>query len=124
MLFTEQNVKSLTIIIHLFKSFHRDLFPHYLTIVCNLLKVALFCACMGGMMYYLEHEPDTMSPFLRSLIRRFLASRISNPGPTSTRNPSYNYLHTLDAIKKPNSQNQEPESQSSEKYNLESIPGL
>ncbi|KAM0014325.1 putative transmembrane protein [Helianthus debilis subsp. tardiflorus] len=87
-------------------------------------EVALFCACMGGMMYYLEHEPDTMSPFLRGLIRRFLASRISNPGPPSTRNSSYNYLQTLDAIKKPNSQNQEPESQSSEKYNLESIPGL
>ncbi|KAI7727883.1 hypothetical protein M8C21_005868 [Ambrosia artemisiifolia] len=87
-------------------------------------EVALFCACMGGMMYYLEHEPDTMSPFLRSLIRRFLASRISNPGPPSTRNPSYTYLQGLDAIKKPNSQNQEPELQSSEKYNLESIPGL
>ncbi|KVI07064.1 hypothetical protein Ccrd_014562 [Cynara cardunculus var. scolymus] len=87
-------------------------------------EVALFCACMGGMMYYLEHEPDTMSPFLRSLIRRFLASRISNPAPPSSRNPSYNYLQTLDAIKKPKLQNQEPEAQTSEKYNLESIPGL
>ncbi|GJV33305.1 mitochondrial inner membrane translocase subunit [Tanacetum coccineum] len=87
-------------------------------------EVALFCACMGGMMYYLEHEPDTMSPFLRSLIRRFLASRISNPAPPSTRNPSYNYLQTLDAIKKPTLQNQETELQPSEKYNLESIPGL
>ncbi|KAK9049793.1 hypothetical protein SSX86_031238 [Deinandra increscens subsp. villosa] len=87
-------------------------------------EVALFCACMGGMMYYLEHEPDTMSPFLRSLIRRFLASRISNPGPPSNRNPSYNHLQTLDAIKKPNLPNQEPESQSSENYDLESVPGL
>ncbi|KAL8232132.1 hypothetical protein R6Q57_001910 [Mikania cordata] len=84
-------------------------------------EVALFCACMGGMMYYLEHEPDTMSPFLRNLIRRFLSGRISNP---STRNASYNYLQSLDATKKPNSQNPEPESQSSGKYNLESIPGL
>ncbi|KAK6155959.1 hypothetical protein DH2020_010207 [Rehmannia glutinosa] len=64
-------------------------------------EVALFCACMGGIMYYLEHEPDTMAPFLRGLIRRFLASRISNPGPPSNRNASYTYLQTLDAMKKP-----------------------
>ncbi|KAL7585537.1 uncharacterized protein LOC111895032 [Lactuca sativa] len=90
-------------------------------------EVALFCACMGGMMYYLEHEPDTMSPFLRSLIRRFLASKISNPAPPANRNPSYNYLQTP-AIEKPpisHNQIQEPhESKASEKYNLESIPGL
>ncbi|KAD4585864.1 hypothetical protein R6Q59_035709 [Mikania micrantha] len=84
-------------------------------------EVALFCACMGGMMYYVEYEPNTMSPFLRNLIRRFLSSRISN---SSARNASYNYLQSLDAIKKPNSPNPEPESQSSGKYNLESIPGL
>ncbi|XP_071732235.1 uncharacterized protein [Rutidosis leptorrhynchoides] len=87
-------------------------------------EVVLFCACMGGMMYYLEYEPDTMSPFLRSLIRRFLASKISNPAPSSTRNPSYNYLQTLDVIKKPKLQNQEAESQSSERYKNDSIPGL
>lgn len=98
-----------------------------LTFGWNFLKVALFCACMGGMMYYLEHEPDTMSPFLRSLIRRFLASKISNPAPPANRNPSYNYLQTP-AIEKPpisHNQIQEPhESKASEKYNLESIPGL
>ncbi|KAH0704382.1 hypothetical protein KY285_018660 [Solanum tuberosum] len=48
-------------------------------------EVPLFCACMGGIMYYLEHEPDTMAPFLRGLIRRFLASRISNPTPPSNK---------------------------------------
>ncbi|KAL2227285.1 uncharacterized protein LOC105160671 [Sesamum indicum] len=88
-------------------------------------EVALFCACMGGVMYYLEHEPDTMAPFLRGLIRRFLASRISNPGPSSNRTASYTYLQTLDAMKKPQVQdNRENETSSSEKYNLESIPGL
>ena len=95
------------------------------------LQVPLFCACMGGIMYYLEHEPDTMAPFLRGLIRRFLASRISNPGPPSSRTASYTYLQTLDALKKPKLQEaQEPPAQApapasaSEKYNLESIPGL
>ncbi|PIN05693.1 hypothetical protein CDL12_21764 [Handroanthus impetiginosus] len=88
-------------------------------------EVALFCACMGGIMYYLEYEPDTMAPLLRGLIRRFLASRISNPGPSSSRSASYTYLQTLDAMKKPQMQdNQQNETLSSEKYNLESIPGL
>lgn len=94
-------------------------------------EVPLFCACMGGIMYYLEHEPDTMAPFLRGLIRRFLASRISNPGPPSSRTASYTYLQTLDSLKKPKLQEaQEPPAQApapasaSEKYNLESIPGL
>ncbi|KAL6580658.1 hypothetical protein OROMI_008682 [Orobanche minor] len=88
-------------------------------------EVALFCACMGGIMYYLEHEPDTMAPFLRGLIRRFLASRISNPGPPSSRNASYTYLQTLDATKKPEVQdNGETGTSSSARYDLESIPGL
>ncbi|KAL6008330.1 hypothetical protein ACLOJK_033839 [Asimina triloba] len=90
-------------------------------------EVALFCLCMGGIMYYLEHEPDTMAPFLRGLIRRFLASRISNPAPPANRNASYTYLQTLNVMEKPKVQpNHESESQSAahEKYNLESIPGL
>lgn len=94
-------------------------------------EVPLFCACMGGIMYYLEHEPDTMAPFLRGLIRRFLASRISNPGPPSSRTASYTYLQTLDALKKPKLQEaEEPPApapapaSASKKYNLESIPGL
>ncbi|KAJ9140047.1 hypothetical protein P3X46_030734 [Hevea brasiliensis] len=88
-------------------------------------EVALFCACMGGIMYYLEHEPGTMAPFLRGLIRRFLASRISNPSPPSNRNASYTYLQTLDAMKQPKLQeSKEVEASLSQKYNLESIPGL
>ncbi|XP_058085020.1 uncharacterized protein LOC131232651 [Magnolia sinica] len=89
-------------------------------------EVALFCLCMGGIMYYLEHEPDTMAPFLRGLIRRFLASRISNPGPSSNRNASYSYLQTLNSLDKPKLQgNHENEASAApEKYNLESIPGL
>lgn len=89
------------------------------------MQVPLFCACMGGIMYYLEHEPDTMAPLLRGLIRRFLASRISNPTPPSNRNASYTYLHTLDAMKEPKRPEiHETETLTAEKYNLESIPGL
>ena len=76
-------------------------------------------------MYYLEHEPDTMAPFLRRLIRRFLASRISNPSSSSNRNASYSYLQALGAIEKPKSkESEENEAAASAKYNLESIPGL
>lgn len=97
---------------------------HFLPNIKNA-EVALFCMCMGGIMYYLEHEPDTMAPFLRGLIRRFLASRISNPAPSSSRTASYTYLQTLDAMKKPKLQdNREVEVSTPEKYNLESIPGL
>ncbi|XVE63824.1 hypothetical protein DITRI_Ditri07aG0051400 [Diplodiscus trichospermus] len=89
------------------------------------VEVALFCACMGGIMYYLEFEPDTMAPFLMGLIRRFLACRISNPGPSSNRTASYTYLHTLDAMKTPKLQDhQEVETSTPKQYNLESIPGL
>ncbi|PIA30997.1 hypothetical protein AQUCO_05300077v1 [Aquilegia coerulea] len=88
-------------------------------------EVALFCTCMGGIMYYLEHEPDTMAPFLRGLIRRFLASKISTSGPPSNRSTSYMYLQNLDARKNPTLQDsQDTEASASEKYNLESIPGL
>lgn len=72
-------------------------------------------------MYYLEYEPETMAPFLRSLIRRFLASRISNPSPPS--NPTASYLQALDGTTKPKLPRRDSES-SSEQYNLESIPGL
>ncbi|ESR50279.1 hypothetical protein CICLE_v10031244mg [Citrus x clementina] len=88
-------------------------------------EVALFCACMGGIMYYLEYEPDTMAPFLRGLIRRFLASRISNPNPPTSRSASYTYLQTLDAMNKSKlEESKQAESSSSEKLNLESISGL
>lgn len=76
-------------------------------------------------MYYLEYEPDTMAPFLRGLIRRFLASRISNPGPSSNSDASSTYSGILDAMKKPKSQkSRRIEASPSKKYNLESIPGL
>ncbi|CAI0417364.1 unnamed protein product [Linum tenue] len=90
-------------------------------------EVALFCACMGGIMYYLEYEPDTMAPFLRGLIRRFLASRISSPSPSPhpRASSSYTYLQALDsAVKKPKSQDGKEVEALPHKYNLESIPGL
>ncbi|KAG6519410.1 hypothetical protein ZIOFF_022903 [Zingiber officinale] len=86
-------------------------------------EVALFCLCMGGIMFYLEHEPDTMAPFLRGLIRRFLASRISNPSPSSNMNASYSYIPNLGQQESKKSEEKD-ESATSAKYNLESIPGL
>ncbi|ONM63223.1 Transmembrane protein 135 [Zea mays] len=89
-------------------------------------EVALFCMCMGGIMYFLEYEPDTMAPFLRGLIRRFLASKISNPSPPPpNRNASYSYLQTLNALEQSRTQpGVDNGLTTSEKYNLESIPGL
>ncbi|XP_041021537.1 uncharacterized protein LOC121262909 [Juglans microcarpa x Juglans regia] len=100
---------------------NRHLLPNF-----RNAEVFLFCFCMGGIMYYLEHEPETMAPFLRGLIRRFLASRISSPGLSSNRNASCTYLETLEAMKKPNLQENRPDEEASpsQKYNLESIPGL
>ncbi|CAL0316751.1 unnamed protein product [Lupinus luteus] len=86
-------------------------------------EVFLFSLCMGGIMYYLEHEPETMAPFLRGLIRRFLASRISNPSPPSNATAS-TYLQALDGMTKPELQEKKNLESSSEKLNLESIPGL
>jgi hypothetical protein len=81
---------------------------------------------MGGIMYFLEYEPDTMAPFLRGLIRRFLASKISNPSPPPpNRNASYSYLQTLNALDQSRTQpGVDNGLTTSEKYNLESIPGL
>ncbi|PPS14192.1 hypothetical protein GOBAR_AA06357 [Gossypium barbadense] len=91
----------------------------------ELLQVALFCACMGGIMYYLEYEPDSIAPFLKGLIRRFLSSRISNPGSSFDRTASYTYLQTLDAMKKPKPEdNPELDTSAPKQYSLESIQGL
>ncbi|MBA0714180.1 hypothetical protein Golax_013169 [Gossypium laxum] len=88
-------------------------------------EVALFCACMGGIMYYLEYEPDSIGPFLKGLIRRFLSSRISNPGSSFDRTASYTYLQTLDAMKKPKPEdNPELDTSAPKQYSLESIQGL
>ncbi|KAJ4866133.1 Mitochondrial import inner membrane translocase subunit Tim17/Tim22/Tim23 family protein [Raphanus sativus] len=87
-------------------------------------EVALFCACMGGIMYYLEHEPDTLAPFLRGLIRRFLASQISNPS-SKTRQTSSMYLQSALEKPEPSPESVEGENlKAEEKYNLEAIPGL
>ncbi|KAI3968415.1 hypothetical protein MKW92_017280 [Papaver armeniacum] len=98
---------------------------HFLPDIKNA-EVALFCLCMGGIMYYLEHEPDTMAPFLRGIIRRFLASRITNPPPSANRTASYLYLQNLEAVEKPKllESSNGTEAPASEKLNLESIPGL
>ncbi|OIW01760.1 hypothetical protein TanjilG_03898 [Lupinus angustifolius] len=97
---------------------NRHLLPHI-----RNAEVFLFSMCMGGIMYYLEHEPETMAPFLRGLIRRFLASRISNPSPPSNTTAT-TYLQALDDITKPKLQEKRSTESSSEKLNLESIPGL
>lgn len=46
------------------------------------VQVALFCLCMGGIMYFHEHEPNTMAPFLRGLIKRFLSRGVSTDQPS------------------------------------------
>ncbi|XP_078442401.1 mitochondrial import inner membrane translocase subunit Tim17/Tim22/Tim23 family protein [Wolffia australiana] len=62
-------------------------------------EVALFSMCMGGIMYYLEHEPETMAPILRGVIRRFLASRISNHGPSNmSHSNSYSSLPSAGSV--------------------------
>ena len=76
-------------------------------------------------MYYLEHEPNTMAPLLRGLIRRFLASRLSNPSSSVNHNASHTHLPTPDALEKPGLDKKgEAEGMVTPKYDLESIPGL
>jgi hypothetical protein len=75
-------------------------------------------------MYFLEYEPDTMAPFLRGLIRRFLASKISNPSPPPNRNASYSYLQTLNVREQSRTQPGPENGTAPSEYNLESIPGL
>ena len=57
----------------------------------GFVQVALFCLCMGCIMYFHEHEPDTMAPFLRGLLTRFL-NRTGTPMHSST---SYSYLPSV-----------------------------
>ncbi|XP_031502668.1 uncharacterized protein LOC116265854 [Nymphaea colorata] len=90
-------------------------------------EVALFCLCMGGIMYYLEYEPDTMAPFLRGLIRRFLASRISNPDPPSSQETMYPYIQPDGSLGNESESKEKLDkgtAATGEKYNLEAIPGL
>lgn len=55
------------------------------------MQVALYCVCMGFIMYFHEYEPDTMAPFLRGLLTRFL-NRTGTPMRSST---SYSYLPSI-----------------------------
>ena len=80
---------------------------------------------MGGLMYYLEHEPNTMAPFLRGLIQRFLASRLSNPSSSVNHNASYTHLPAPDALEKLGLDKKGEAAETiTPKYDLESIPGL
>ncbi|KAG0562833.1 hypothetical protein M758_9G079300 [Ceratodon purpureus] len=54
-------------------------------------EIALFSLCMGFIMYFHEYEPDTMSPFLRGLLTRFL-NRTGTPMRSSA---SYSYLPSV-----------------------------
>ncbi|KAL2652112.1 hypothetical protein R1flu_020240 [Riccia fluitans] len=56
-------------------------------------EVALFSLCMGGIMYYHEYEPDTMAPFLRGLIRRFL-NRTGTPDQTPNYDSSSRHMQS------------------------------
>eukprot|EP01018_Ginkgo_biloba_P005193 Gb_06424 [translate_table: standard] len=92
-------------------------------------EVALFCLCMGGIMYYLEYEPDTMAPFLRGLIRRFLASRISTADQSPNLGASYSYVNTLKSGQALGLEHKPDKSSGSslktrEQFNLEAFSGL
>jgi hypothetical protein len=58
----------------------------------GFVQVALFCLCMGCIMYFHEHEPDTMAPFLRGLLTRFLnrtgtpSDRLAPPSASTSQN--------------------------------------
>ncbi|KAH7283729.1 hypothetical protein KP509_34G021100 [Ceratopteris richardii] len=54
-------------------------------------EVALFCLCMGGIMYFHEHEPNTMASLLRGVIRRFLNRGVSTDQSDSRLNNSLVY---------------------------------
>lgn len=92
-------------------------------------EVALFCLCTGGIMYYLEYEPDTMAPFLRGLIKRFLACRISTADQPPNLGASYSYVNTLNSGHTANSEdkharNSRSTSMTREELNLEAFSGL
>lgn len=92
-------------------------------------EVALFCLCTGGIMYYLEYEPDTMAPFLRGLIRRFLACRISTADQPPNLAASYSYDNTLNSGHTSTSEDKHARtsrsaSRTREELNLEAFSGL
>jgi len=48
--------------------------------------VMLFCLSMSGIMYYYEKEPDTMSPFLKGILKQVIG--ISSHDPSLINNDS------------------------------------
>lgn len=116
---------ALYVLPHAGDSLWHILVNHHLLPQIKNAEVLIFCASMGGLMYYLEHEPNTMAPFLRGLIQRFLASRLSNPSSSVNHNASYTHLPAPDALEKPGLDKEgEAAETATPKYNLESIPGL
>lgn len=57
-------------------------------------EIALFCLCMGAVMYYHEYEPETMAPFLRGLVKRFL-NRTGTPDQASGLGSPYQFIQPL-----------------------------
>ncbi|CAI5465400.1 unnamed protein product [Closterium sp. Yama58-4] len=47
----------------------------------KMAEVVLFCACMGGLMYFHDTDPSAMAPFVRGILNRFL-HHSSPPPPT------------------------------------------
>ncbi|CAI5489821.1 unnamed protein product [Closterium sp. Naga37s-1] len=47
----------------------------------KMAEVVLFCACMGGLMYFHDTDPAAMAPFVRGILNRFL-HHSSPPPPT------------------------------------------
>lgn len=92
-------------------------------------EVVLFSLCMGGIMYYLEYEPDTMAPFLRGLLKRFLASRISTADLPPKLGAPYPCVDTVNSrhalnLQEQNSQSSATSLSTGEHLNLEAFSGL
>ncbi len=58
------------------------------------MQVALFALCMGGLMYYREHEPATMAPFLNTLISRIVFGQTKRDRPAMPRPSSIYFSHS------------------------------
>ena len=57
------------------------------------MQVFLFCLCIGGIMFFYEHEPQTMPPIFQRLIHRFL-----NPNIISGQFPHKDVLKHVDQL--------------------------
>ncbi|KAL3149606.1 hypothetical protein ABBQ32_002375 [Trebouxia sp. C0010 RCD-2024] len=54
-------------------------------------EVILFSLCMGGLMYYRQHEPDTMAPLLNTLISRIVFGQTTKRRPELPRPASITF---------------------------------